>query len=203
MYRNPWFTAVLGLIVGLVLGYVFAERQPVPPGRALRLGAGQNANQSGAMPEGHPPISAEGGQANQLFQQQVSEVQNLLAANPNDPGLMAALGNLYFDASRWEEARGWYERALEIDSDNPNVITDLAVVYRNLKQPQKSLELLDRAIAIRGDHWQAWYNRVVILQFDLHDHDQAAASLETLRQLRASDASIPDLSALEREVLGG
>lgn len=202
MYRNPWFTAILGLIVGLVLGYVFAERQPVPPGRALSLGAGQSAGQSGAMPEGHPPVDAAAGQENQLFRQQVTEIQNLLAANPSDPGLMAALGNLYFDASRWEEAEVWYQRALEIDSENPNIITDLAVVYRNLKQPDRSLELLDRAIGIRSDHWQAWYNRVVILQFDLHDHDQAASSLKTLQQLRANNPSIPDLSPLEKEVLG-
>jgi tetratricopeptide (TPR) repeat protein len=202
MYRNPWFTAILGLIVGLVLGYVLAERQPVPPGRALMLGAGQNAGQSGAMPDGHPPVSAADGQANQLFQQQVTEIQNLLAANPTDPGLMTALGNLYFDASRWQEAEIWYKRALEGTPDDPNIITDLAVVYRNLKQPQRSLELLDRAIGIRGDHWQAWYNKVVILQFDLHDHDQAASALRTLQQLRVNDPSIPDLSGLEKEVLG-
>ena len=32
MYRNPWLTLILGLMVGLVIGYVLAEQQPVPPG---------------------------------------------------------------------------------------------------------------------------------------------------------------------------
>ena len=91
---------------------------------------------------------------------------------------------------------------MQIVSDDPNIITDLAVVYRNLQQPDKSLELLNQAIAIRGDHWQAWYNKVVILQFDLHDHDQAASALKTLQGLRANNPSIPDLSGLEKEVLG-
>ena len=38
MHRNPWFTLILGLIVGLIIGYVLAERQAVPPAKAIRLG---------------------------------------------------------------------------------------------------------------------------------------------------------------------
>ena len=49
MFKNPWVTLVIGLMVGLALGYVFAERQPIPPGKALRLGTPQAAVQdSGA-----------------------------------------------------------------------------------------------------------------------------------------------------------
>ena len=30
------------------------------------------------------------------------------------------------------------------------------------------------AIAVDSGHWQAWYNKVVVYQFDLHQHDDAA-----------------------------
>ena len=202
MYRNPWFTLVLGLMVGLVLGYIFAERQPVPPGKALMLGVGNTGNQSAGIPEGHPPVPAATGAETQRLDQQVAEIQGLLAANPNDPGLMAALGNVYFDAGRWEDARSWYERSLQNSPGDANIVTDLAVVYRNLKQPERAIELLDEAIRIESDHWQAWYNKVVVLHFDLHDHDQAAVALRRLQQLRANNPSLPDLSGLEKEILG-
>ena len=203
MFRNPWFTSVLGLMVGLILGYVFAEQQPVPPAKALRQGINTAAAQGEALPEGHPPVDGQTAAASQQLRQQVAEIEGLLDANPNDPKLMAAMGNVYFDASRWDEARAWYERSLAIAPDDVDVITDLAVSFRNLQQPQRTIELLDRALVLAPDHWQALYNKVVVYQFDLHEHDRAAESLAQLKELKKQDPTIPDLSAIEREVTGG
>jgi tetratricopeptide (TPR) repeat protein len=203
MFRNPWFTLVLGLMVGLVLGYVFAEQQPIPPAKAVRLGLNSPAGQGEALPEGHPPVEGQTAAASQQLRQQVSEIEGLLAANPDDPKLLAAMGNVYFDAGRWNEARTWYEQSLDVSPDDVDVLTDLAVSLRNLQQPQRTIELLDRAIALDPDHWQAWYNKVVVYQFDLHEHDLAADSLRRLQELKQANPSIPDLSAIEREVLGG
>ena len=72
MYRNPWFTLILGLMAGLVIGYVLAERQPVPPGKALRLGMGTSPDQTEALPEGHPPVEGSSGADAQRLRQQVS-----------------------------------------------------------------------------------------------------------------------------------
>ena len=166
MHRNPWFTLIIGLMLGLVLGYVFAERQAVPPAAANPRSAGASA-ESG-LPEGHPPVDTDAGGAEaQRMSQQAAELQRMLAQSPDDPRLMVALGNLYFDAGRWTEARMWYERSLELDASDPNVLTDLAVAYRNLQQPDQSLDLLDQAIGLDREHWQAWYNKVIVLQFDL------------------------------------
>ena len=74
------------------------------------------------------------------------------------------------------------------------MVTDLAVVYRNLKQPEKSLELLAEARSAAPDHWQAWYNTVVVLHFDLHRADlpsmvdaveELAESVESLLRIDA------------------
>ena len=203
MHRNPWLTLVLGLMAGLVIGYVLAERQPVPPAKAIRLGVNpQAAAEAQGLPEGHPPVDGDSPAEAQRIRQQVAEIEGLLASNPNDAGLMAAMGNLYFDANRWQDAREWYEKSLQVSSGDPNVITDLAVVYRNLGQPQRTIELLDQAIAISSGHWQAWYNKVVVYQFDLHEHDAATEALKTLQELKKGNSAIPDLSGLEKEVFG-
>jgi len=203
MFRNPWFTLVLGLVAGLTLGYVFAERQPVPPAKAIRLGTNPAGAQGEALPEGHPPVEGQTAAATQQLRQQVGEIEGLLAANPDDPKLMAAMGNVYFDASRWNEARVWYERSLAVAPDDVDVLTDLAVVFRNLEQSQQSIEILDRALAISPDHWQALYNKVIVYQFDLHEHDNAAEALRRLQELKKQNPAIPDLSAIESEVFGG
>jgi len=204
MHRNPWFTLVLGLLAGLVIGYVLAERQSVPPAKAIRLGLNPQADaQAEALPEGHPPIEGAAGANAQALREQVAEIDALLAANPDDAGLMAAMGNVYFDASRWAEAREWYERSLQVSPGDPNVMTDLAVVFRNLGQSQRTVELLDEVLVVAPTHWQALYNKVVVFQFDLHDHDAAAEALRALQELKKSNSSIPDLSGLEKEVFGG
>ncbi len=199
MHRNPWLTLALGLMAGLVIGYVLAERQPIPPAKAIRLGLNPQAE---SLPDGHPPIEGASGAEAQRLRQQVTEIEGLLASNPNDAGLMAAMGNVFFDAGRWADARDWYEKSLQASAGDPNVLTDLAVVYRNLKQPQRALELLDQAIALDSGHWQALYNKVVVYQFDLHQHDDAAQALKDLQELKKGNPSIPDLSGLEKEVLG-
>ena len=204
MHRNPWFTLILGLIAGITIGYVLAERQAVPPAKAIRLGLNPQvaAQQGEELPDGHPPVDGASGADAQRLRQQVAELEGLLAANPNDAGLMAAMGNIYFDASRWPDARDWYEKALQISSGDPNILTDLAVVYRNLGEFERSIELLDRALVANSGHWQAWYNKVVVYQFDLHQHDDAADALKTLQELKKSNPEIPDLSGLEQEVHG-
>ena len=203
VHKNPWFTLLVGAMVGLVLGYLFAERQAVPPARAAARPAATGGAQQG-LPDGHPPIESGGatGAEVQRLTAQAAELERLLAQSPEDPRLMVALGNLYFDAGRWTEARLWYERSVEIEPSDPNVLTDLAVVYRNLQQPERSLELLDRALGAEPAHWQAVYNKVVVLHFDLHRHDEAARALQRLEEIKASNPEVPDLTALEAEVRG-
>lgn len=212
MFKNPWITLVIGLMVGLALGYVLAERQPIPPGRVAELAAGQAAPQSSGLPEGHPPIdgSETAGSEAQFFRRQIADLEGLMAQSPGDPGLLVAMADAHFELARvtrqegtWREARMWYERALaEGRGNDPNVMTDLAVVFRNLQQPERALELLDGAIEVDAGHWQAWFNKVIILNFDLHEHDQARDALRTLQRIAETNPEVPDLSGIEREVLG-
>jgi len=211
MIKNPWFTLVIGLMVGLALGFVLAERQAIPPGAAVRQGATAEGGQAAGLPEGHPPVGegAEGSQT-AAIEQQIGELQGLLAQNPRDAGLMVALGDQYFELARvtgtaeyWQRAGSWYEEGMAHGRDgDPNVMTDLAVVYRNLGQQQKAIELLDGAIAADADHWQAWFNKVIVLNFDLHDHDGAREAFVRLEAIAGGNPQVPDLSRLRAEVMG-
>ena len=82
------------------------------------------------------------------------------------------------------------------------MLTDLAVVYRNLGQPEEALTTLDHVLSVAPQHWQARFNRVVILHFDLHEHEAAEKALAELEALAAENPQIPDLSTLQQEVRG-
>ena len=200
MFKNSWFMLIVGLIVGLCLGYILAERQAVPPANVPGVGS---VVQGDVLPEGHPPVPAEGGGGIvDEVESQIAELQQLLAQSPGDTGLIIALGNTCFDGRRWEEARMWYEQAVQATPGDVNVLTDLAVVYRNLQQPERSLGILDEVVKAVPGHWQAWYNRVIVLHFDLHRHDQAIEALEILEGLATENPQIPDLSGLADQVRG-
>ena len=196
MTKNPWIMFVAGLMIGLVLGYVFAERQAVPPAVSLAPPSGTSvapASQQAMMQNPVSPGAIE-------IENNLAEIRNLLAQNPGEASLLVAMGNIYFDAQRWEEARLSYEEAIETIPEDVNVLTDLAVVYRNIGQPERALEILAEVIEIAPEHWQAVYNRVIVLHFDLHHHDQAVQALEALEQLAQSNSQIPDLSGMAAQV---
>jgi cytochrome c-type biogenesis protein CcmH/NrfG len=204
MFFNKWVTLVLGLMIGLVVGYALAELQPVPPARALIKGMNTGQSQAGGMPPGHPPVPS-GNQANSPnpgFAQEVQDLEGLVAKDPTNYDALRQLGNLYYDHSQWPEAQVWYERARKIKGNDPDLLTDLAVVYRNQHEASKALELLNHALKIDPSHWRALYNKVVVLHFDLHRRQEAMAALAQLEALKKTDTSIPDLSTLEKDVAG-
>ncbi len=204
MLLNKWVTLVVGLMIGLAVGYALAELQPVPPARALIEGMNQGRGNNGGMPPGHPPVSTGTRSATQdpAVARELHDLEGLVAKDPHNFDALRQLGNLYYDHKEWADAAAWYERARTIRPDDPNLLTDLAVAYRNQHEPQKALTLLDHALEIDPSHWQALYNKTVVLNFDLHRHQEAVAALARLEALKKKKAEIPDLSTLIEDVSG-
>jgi tetratricopeptide (TPR) repeat protein len=206
MLKSPMFTLAVGLMVGLALGYVLAERESVPPVSAMQTAAGSSASSTEGLPPGHPPIDQTASQSprndSAELTRQSASLRAMLQKNPKDAKVLAALGNLYYDHSQWPEAKGWYEQTLKVAPEDTDVLTDLAVVERNLGAHEDALQTLDRVLKIDPSHWQALYNKAIILNFDLHRHDDAKAALDKLERMRKDHPEIPDLASLRAEIAG-
>lgn len=79
-------------------------------------------------------------------------VSRELKDNPDDPKLLATLGDLLYHTGRYAETADAYERALHMDPSNPHVLNNLAWLYatseaERLRDPQRALLLAERAIA--------------------------------------------------------
>lgn len=77
------------------------------------------------------------------------------------------LANLYFDTNQVKKSIVAYNHALEHVSPNADILTDLGVMYRNDKQPDKAIEFFDKAIQINSRHETARMNKGVVLLYDL------------------------------------
>lgn len=207
MWKNPLITAVAGCLLGLFVGYLVGQRQPVanPSGANLAMGVDPHGGVPGAPPLSGPPQQpASGGHAmataDPRLLEHLHQLEQLLAADPNNYDHLVQMGNVQYDLANWPKAVEFYERARAIRDDSADVMTDLAVSYREVGQSAKTIELLDRAADLNPMHWQSRYNAAVVRLFDLNDLAGAEQELAELKALRASLPDIPDLTPLEREI---
>ena len=110
----------------------------------------------------------------------------LTAEVQRDPGDTAAwiqLGHVYFDTNQYVKAIGAYEKALEQNPKNADVLTDLGVMYRRTGKPEKAILSFDKAITADPTHEMSRFNRGIVLMHDLHNKDEALKSWKGLLDL--------------------
>ncbi|HEV2845599.1 MAG TPA: tetratricopeptide repeat protein, partial [Thermoanaerobaculia bacterium] len=151
--------------------------------------------QQAAPPQGAPPPEAAGGTGPAMAE--VQQLQARLQESPNDTDAMLRLANLNFDIRNWQRAQELYARYLELEPKNVDVMTDLGISYRETRQFNEALAMFAKAKQVNPQHWQAYYNEVVVLAFDLQRLDEANQSLARLQELQPGN---PDVARLAEAV---
>ncbi len=192
--------AALGLLLGFAVAYIYLERGgrggPVPSS------ADPHAGISGVQPGATRDLPGSGGGAPGIsmdpsVQKGIADLQAAVARDPKNADLLVNLGNAAYDAGDWRLAVDSYERAITLKGDDPNVLTDLGVSYRNLGDPEKALARFDRALKADPGHWQALYNKTVVLGIDKGETKKAK---ELLAKLKASGQNGANVEQLEKSI---
>ncbi len=121
----------------------------------------------GAAAEAPPGAGQGGGPA----MAEIQQLRDIVEKNPNDIQAVRKLADLNFDIQNWQRAQELYSHYLELKPNDPDVITDLGITYRGLQQYDKAIDLFNQAKKLEPGHWQAYYNEVVVLAFDLKKTD--------------------------------
>jgi tetratricopeptide (TPR) repeat protein len=127
--------------------------------------------------------------------QEIQQLQQRLAANPNDAEAVLRLANLNFEIGQWARARDLYQRYVGLGNENPDVLSDLGVTHRELGEYDQALELFRRAQRLDSNHWQSVFNEVVVLTFDLKQYDAANQAMARLQQMQPGNADVARLAA--------
>ncbi len=114
-------------------------------------------------------------QARSIFQ-----LEQEVAAKPDNGPAWASLGNVYFDTNQYAKAINAYKKSLELNPKQAEVWTDLGVMYRRSKQPQEAIKAFDRAISLNPATEQARFNKGVVLIYDLNDKAAGLKAWEDL-----------------------
>ena len=176
MDRNLIFALAGGLVAGFLAGYAVAggfsspEATPIPTNAApvaLAPSLGGGMPTAGAMPSGPVLPSAE-------VQARISRAEAAVLADPKNHDAWISLGNDYFDTHQAQKSVDAYGKALAIQPNDPNVLTDQGVMYRELRKFDQALACFQKASKLDPAHVQSLFNIGVIYSSDLNKPDEAA-----------------------------
>ena len=160
---------LFGLIAGWIIGSQQATSRPSVPAQA------QQAQQAPAGAQG-----AGTARATVLDETQVNALKAVAQREASNATPRVQLGNLYFDAERYDEAIKWYGEALQLSPKDVNVSTDLGVSYYYSNQPDKALEQFDRSLKLDPKHAKTLLNVGIVKAFGKQDLDGAAQAWQAV-----------------------
>jgi tetratricopeptide (TPR) repeat protein len=162
---------VAGALFGLLLGWVVGSQQAAPAPAASAQA--QSAPSSGASTGSTAAPSAPAFDASQA-----AALEQQANANPKDAAVRAQLGNLYFDASKYDDAAKWYGQAFQINPHDADVSTDLGVSYYYTNQTDLALAQFDKSLQIDPKHLKTLLNLGIVRWFGKHDQAGAVQAWE-------------------------
>ncbi len=167
--------AAIPLLVGILLGFI---------GGYFAGGGGR-------------PVSAAAQSPGAGEQGRIGEIQTALQKDPENPSLLTALGNAFYDREDWDGAVKAYEKARRKAPSDPNLLSDLGSAYRNQGEFKRAIACFEKARAADPDHWQSLLNLVLVDAFDTRD---AAAARRHFAELKRRYPEIPNLDRIEKQI---
>ena len=173
---------IAGIAFGLIAGWIIGSQQAPsrqPPAQATTSQAPAQANTRAAV----------------IDEAKVRALKSVAEREPSNAKPRIDLGNLYFDAERYDDAIMWYEAALKLEPRDVNLSTDLGVCYYYTNQPDKALAQFDKSLAIDPKHAKTLLNLGIVRAFGKQD---LAGATKAWEQVMAIDPNSPEGQAAKR-----
>ena len=156
MKKDTILVAVVALLVGLIIGWMAWQKSTSPAPPAV---------------SGAPPVQGSMPMVN--VQQKIGELKAIVAKDPNNRQAWVALGNLHFDADQPMDAIEAYQKALDLNANDANVLTDQGVMFRRLGQFDRAIDNFTRAYQADPVHGTSLFNLGIVYRYDLQNFAKA------------------------------
>ena len=155
---------VAGVLLGLLAGWIIGSQQAPTSAPPAQVAATAPA----------PPQAQAQQQAPPLDEKLAAELTKAADSNPRDAATRVRLGNMYFDAGRFDDAAKWYGASLDIDPRNADASTDLGIAYYYMNQPDRALAQFQRSLAVDPKHSKTLLNIGIVRAWGKQDLEGAA-----------------------------
>jgi cytochrome c-type biogenesis protein CcmH/NrfG len=187
---------VAGTVFGLIVGWIIGT-QNAPARPFAQAAAPVAAPMAAQAPMGAPPAAAPA-----IDEGQATALRNIAEKDPANVQSRVQLGNMYFDAERYQDAIEWYEAALKLSPNDVNVSTDLGVCFYYTNQPERAVRQLEESLRIDPRHAKSLLNLGIVKAFGKQDLAGAAAAWEQVikidpnsQEAQAAQRSLANLQA--------
>lgn len=177
-----WTALIAILVLGIFLGYLLSRTASRSSSRSVN----HRAQSNGGTPSPQSQASFAAG------------MQPLLArlkSDPNDPALLAEVGNRYFDHQEWSNAVRYYRLSLQLQPANVDVRTDMGTAIWYGGDPWDAVKEYKTALSYQPNYGQTLFNMGIVQWQGLHD-DRAA--LKTWQELLTADPDYSDRAKVEQ-----
>jgi cytochrome c-type biogenesis protein CcmH/NrfG len=181
--------AVSGILFGLIAGWILGSQQA----------SGRTPVAAAAAPPAASAPAANTTQPAVLDENKAQALRTVAEQNPNDEKTRIDLGNLYFDAERYDDAITWYEAALKINPKDPNVSTDLGVAYYYMNQADRAIKQFEHSLSMDAKHTKTLLNMGIVKAFGKQD---LAGATEAWQQVVAVAPNSPEGQAAKKALDG-
>jgi predicted TPR repeat methyltransferase len=181
--KDQILVAVIALVAGLLLGILFfgGKKDTVQVGGGVPMGGGAPTD----------------------YQQRIAEAKKIVAGDPKNLQAWIQLGNDYFDTDQVQEAINAYGKALELQPNNPNVLTDQGVMYRKMGWFDKAIANFEKAQQLDPKHLQSLYNLGVVYAQDLKQPAKAVPIWERYLQMDSSSPTAQQIRGMMDQTRSG
>jgi cytochrome c-type biogenesis protein CcmH/NrfG len=154
MKKETILIAVVALLAGLIIGWMVFQKSSLPTSAVA-------------------PAPGTGSAPMVNTQQRIDKIKAVVASEPNNRSAWVALGNEYFDADRPVESVEAYQKALDLNGNDPNVLTDQGVMFRRLGWYDRAIDNFMKANQIDPNHVNSLFNLGIVYRYDVNDFARA------------------------------
>jgi cytochrome c-type biogenesis protein CcmH/NrfG len=160
-------TVILVVVIAFLVGFI--------TGATVAILKGTKGTEKTAMvqkPQMAPPgapAPAPPGPSPLEVASKIQALKEIVKKDPKNLPAWVELGNLYFDSDQPKEAIEAYSQYLAVKPDNPDVRTDMGIMYRKLGQFDRAIEEFRRAAQSDPKHINSRYNIGLVLLHDKQD----------------------------------
>jgi len=135
--------AVVCLLLGMAGGWLIRGSQSpaAPPVDAATASAPAPSMGGGGMNAQPTPE-----QMKQMADAQAAPLIEKLKSDPNNPDLLASIGNYYYDAQQYPTAVDYYGRSLKAKPADASVRTDMATAYWYMGNADTAIDEFNKAL---------------------------------------------------------
>lgn len=154
MNKENVLFGVVGLLAGLIIGFIFANSvnqrtAVVTPSAGTLTAASANSN----IPPGHPDISGTGGMTGSQggMQPEVQSAIDQAKQAPNDFDAQMKAAEMYYQISRFDEAIEYMKKANQIKPDDREVIVGIGNANFDADRYEEAEKWYNKALAKSDD----------------------------------------------------